>query len=227
MKKLSIYVDESGDFGNYSSTDNFYIFTLLFYEEQEINNLYIDSLKRELSLLDYGSLLFHGGPLIRNEKNFIDIKIEKRRKIFNKMAYFATHLIYEYKTFIANRKIFYSEDLLSYILSKQLFNFLTENISYFSQFDMIVYYDNGQKQLTKILKDTLHSVLGNVIFQNLVANDSYLLQLADYLTTLELTEQKYINKLVSLSEIYFFGSHTNFKKKYYRQIENKKFVNRQ
>ena len=88
MKKLSIYVDESGDFGNYSTIDNFYIFTLLFYEEQEINNLYIDSLKRELSLLDYGSLLFHGGPLIRKEKNFIDIKIEKRRKIFNKMAYF-------------------------------------------------------------------------------------------------------------------------------------------
>ena len=222
MKKLSIYVDESGVFGTYDSTKPYYLFTLLFIEEETNNQELELSLIHELDLLDYGSLSFHAGPIIRKEKEFSELSIEVRRKIFNKMTYFAARYKYEYKTFLINRKQYFNESLLYSVLLKQLLAFLLENLQYFSRFDTIVYYDNGQKQLKSILKQAFTSVISSVAFKTVISKDSYLLQLADYLTTLELIEQKYINKDISLSEIYFFGSHTNFKRNYYKQIAKKR-----
>ena len=226
MKKLSVYVDESGVFEPYDSSKPFYLFTLVFCEEEENSNNLVQLLIHELDLLNSGTLIFHGGPLIRKEKEFSETSIELRRKIFNKMTYFACHFSYSYKTFIVDRKQYYNETILSLALSNEFSVFLFENIEYFSNFDTIVYYDNGQKQLTKILKESFFSIVGNVVFKKVVSKESYLLQLADYLTTLELIEQKYLAKKISPNEIYFFGSHTNFRKNYYRQIENKKFTNK-
>ena len=45
MKELSIFIDESGNFGKYTNSDSFYIVSLVFHEQDKfINN--------QVSLLD-------------------------------------------------------------------------------------------------------------------------------------------------------------------------------
>ena len=71
MKELSIFVDESGDFGAYEPHAPFYLFTLVFHDQ---NN----SIKEQLAHLE-GSLAdvgfnarhcFHAGPIIRREEDY-------------------------------------------------------------------------------------------------------------------------------------------------------------
>ena len=223
MKKLSIYVDESGDFGLYTTNEPFYLLTLVFTEENNQNSKYIQNLNNEISLLNYGVLVFHAGPIIRKEKDYASLSIEQRRRLFNKMSFFANNFNYLYITFLIDRKIQKSEEALNQELSKLLKTFLIENFYYFQDFDLIVYYDNGQKQIKTILKNTFNSIFTNIEFNVLLSIESRLLQLADYLTTLELIKNKFILKIVSKSEIYFFGSFYNFKRNYYHPIEKKKF----
>ena len=222
MKKLSIYVDESGVFGTYNIHEPFYIFTLIICEEKNQNNFLIKNLDYELEKLRLKKAVFHAGPIIRREKEYTDLNIALRRKIFNKMSYFANHYVFMYQSFTINRKKYYNEKLLEDEILNQLTNFLLTNIKYFVSFDTIIYYDNGQKQLSYLLRKVFLLFCYNFKFKTIFSNNSRLLQLADYVTTLELIRHKFENKSVSLSEHYFFGSYENFRKNYFRQIEKKK-----
>ena len=70
MRELSIFVDESGDFGFYEPHAPFYLFTLVFHDqsnaiEDQINHL-------ECGLTDIGFVAhhcFHAGPIIRREED--------------------------------------------------------------------------------------------------------------------------------------------------------------
>ena len=223
MKKLSIYVDESGDFGPYSAKEPFYLLTFVFIKENDKNNKYIQNLNAEIVLLNYGTPVFHAGPIIRKEKDYALLSIEQRRRLFNKMSFFANNLHYLYATFFIDRKVNSNDKTLTQELLKQLNAFLLENLYYFQGFDLIIYYDNGQKQIKTILKIAFSSIFTNIIFSIVLSKESRLLQLADYLTTLELIKEKFIAKIVTKSEIYFFGSFYNFKRNYYHPIEKKKF----
>ena len=223
MKKLSIYVDESGVFGPYNTKEPYYLCTLIFYEETELNNCFIKNLEYDLEMIDIVTTSFHAGPIIRKEKEFSELNIETRRKIFNKMSFFGNHSDFEYITFIIDRLKYHNEDLLILELTKQLESFLIENHDYFLNFDLIIYYDNGQKQLSNILKTTFSLLIENIVFEIVLQKESRLLQLADYVTTLELVNLKYKYKATSVSERYFFGNYNAFKRNYYRQIEKKQF----
>lgn len=67
MNKLSIFVDESGDFGKYDVNSPYYIFTLVFHNQSnELTNM-IDNLDYKISNISDRKLI-HCGPLIRREE---------------------------------------------------------------------------------------------------------------------------------------------------------------
>ena len=86
---------------------------------------------------------------------------------------------------------------------------------------MLVYYDNGQKQLTGILASNF--TFSNVQFKlNVKSSDYRLSQIADLITTFELINLKRQNNCNTKSEKQFFKSMRNFNKDYYKRPENKK-----
>ena len=65
-KILSVFIDESGDFGKYESHSPFYIVL----HDQSINITdNINALEQHLGNLDYPRHAIHTGPLIRREPN--------------------------------------------------------------------------------------------------------------------------------------------------------------
>ena len=65
MKGLSIFIDESGDFGEYEHHSPYYIITMVFHDQQEDIQPAVSKLNQELSYLNLDNLCIHTGPIIR------------------------------------------------------------------------------------------------------------------------------------------------------------------
>lgn len=87
---------------------------------------------------------------------------------------------------------------------------------------IIVYYDNGQKSLTKIIASVFNALFSDVEFRKVTPVDYKLFQVADLICTLELIKDKVNNNAMSTSEIEFFESPRAFKKNIYKNIAKKK-----
>lgn len=107
-------------------------------------------------------------------------------------------------------------------LSKQLAVFIRDNYAFFCNYDYVmIYYDNGQVEVTRILSSVFNALLENVEFRKVIPADYRLFQVADLICTLKLTELKMENHLLSKSEIYFFNDERTLKKNYLKPLSKK------
>ena len=88
MKELSVFIDESGDFGEYSFHSPYYIITMIFHDQSVNIQNQVDHLDTELSYLGLNNLCIHTGPIIRKEEIYKNMDVIERRRIFNKMMAF-------------------------------------------------------------------------------------------------------------------------------------------
>ena len=111
------------------------------------------------------------------------------------------------------------------MISKSLANFIKENLEYLQSFDnIIIYYDNGQIQLTNIIVAVFNSWFNdNFEYKPALQNQYKLFQTTDLICTLSLIEHKIAcNKCLTTSENAFFGSLRDFKKNYLKHLNKKK-----
>lgn len=111
-------------------------------------------------------------------------------------------------------------------LSKSLTSSLRRNKNYLNEFDnLIIYYDRGQSQVTKILCSVFSTVFPDktIKFKEKVSPENYkLFQAADVVCTFELIARKIEQNKMSNSEKRFFKSNRDFKKNYFRVVKSKK-----
>ena len=108
-------------------------------------------------------------------------------------------------------------------LSKEIKRELESHVDYFNSFDkIIVYYDNGQRELTKIIASVFNSIFDNVEYRRVKPVDYKLFQVADLLCTMELIKEKADRNSLSKSEENFFGKPRDFKKNIYKYLDIKK-----
>ena len=197
MKELSIFIDESGDFGNFCNNCPYYLVSLVFHDQNDSIDEEVNKLN--LSLADMGLLnhTIHTGPLIRREKEYRDISLKERYSIFNKLYKFTRNVPIKYKNIAIHKKECDNELKLIQSISKYLSAFIRDNLAYFQDFDnIIVYYDNGQLQLTKILISVFGSLFeGNIDFRGVMPSEYKLFQTADFLCTVSLLAEKLNNKI--------------------------------
>lgn len=224
MKDLSIFVDESGDFGPYESHAPYYIVTLVFHEQRVDASEGIAHFDYALKEIGLENHVVHAGPLIRREEVYENMSIDERMKIFNRTFNFMRKAPITYKSFNVEKKhINDSLDLVA-VLSKKMSRFLSANIEYFSSFErLIIYYDNGQGELTKILVSIFHALFSNVEHRKAKPSDYKLLQVADVICTMELCSLKANLKILSRSELNFFKSGRDLKKNYIKQLKKKEY----
>jgi hypothetical protein len=151
------------------------------------------------------------------------MELPERKRFFNALYNFARTVNFTYHSFIVEKKhVIEKTDHIAQI-SKQLSFFLKERLEKFIRYDrIVVYYDNGQAELTSILVSVFSAILGDIEFRKVIPNDYKLFQTADLLCALELTALKAENKILSNSEMSFFGSVRDFEKSYMRAIRKKR-----
>lgn len=221
MKELSIFVDESGDFGKVDNSSPYYFVTLIFHSQTDDISAQISKLDKELR--ENGSMEYiHTGPIIRREAPYHNMTIDERRSLLYKMRMFFLHLPVVHTTIRINRKEASDKFLLTAQISKRLKTFINDHLEYFSSFDkVIVYYDNGQQELNIILNSILNLLLNNVEFRKASPSEYRLLQVADYVCSMELLSIKSNEKRLSRSEQAFFYKPQELKKTFIKSMRSK------
>ena len=214
-KNLSIFIDESGDFGKYNNIAPYYLVTMLFHDQKHSINELLQYLSDSLSMKSYSEHCLHTGPLIRKEEVYELMTIDERKSILNCFMNFASKVEFKYITFVVEKREDFNQFKIISLLSKQIREFIDSKSELLSEYDkIIIYYDNGQTQLTQIMASIFTE--NNVEFRRNVSPAQYrLFQIADMITTFELINLKRGRGSNSKSEIQFFGSMHAFNKNYY------------
>ena len=229
VKELSIFVDESGDFGKYNENAPFYIVSFVFHEQNNPIQNQINILNNSLEELGLKNHTIHTAPLIRREKNYKTFDISIRRKIFHKLFCFTKHVNISHASLIVEKSPNTNSMDITKQLSKQLKFLINEHLEYFTQFDnIIIYYDNGQYQITNILVaifNTLFSI--ECEFRQVLPANYKLFQTTDLICTLTLIKSKLEQgKKLTNSEQMFFGSVGKLRKTYLKYFEKIQLVQR-
>ena len=220
--ELTVFVDESGDFGEYDYHAPYYIILLVFHNQSNDIQSDLAHFEDELSYLNLPNHCVHAGPIIRSEEEYKGMTLDKRRKILKKLMAFVRHVDISYKAMYIKKK--HIEDSIEATgkLSKQLSSLIRENMNLFCSFDVVkIYYDNGQVEVTRVLSSVFNALLENVEFRKVIPSQYRLFQVADLICTLKLTELKLANHTLSKSEKTFFESERILKKNYLKPIKSK------
>lgn len=144
MKELSIFIDESGDFGEIKERPAYYLVTFVFHNQDNDIEEQVSKLNESVRASGFNVEYIHTGPVIRREEVFQRYSIDERRKLLYKMLNFVNSCPISYLTVVIDRKEATDKIALSGKLAKIINRALSEHIEFFSDFDkIIVYYDNG------------------------------------------------------------------------------------
>ena len=222
-RQLSIFIDESGDFGAYQSHAPHYLVAMLFHDQRNDIEHATQLLDNQIKNLGFEPHALHTGPIIRREGNYIHQTIDERKRLLNALIHFCRHVNVQYTVLRVDKRE--CDDILRLIIkiSKQIRAFVDKHNAFFQSYDdIIVYYDNGQAELTRILTSTLSVLLPNVTFRRVKPSDYKLFQLSDMFCSLELTALKFETKTASRSELEVFHSNRDFNKDYLKKIRKKR-----
>ncbi len=223
MKELSIFIDESGDFGEVKERPAYYLVTFVFHDQKEDIRQQVWKLEESVRISGFDLEYIHTGPLIRREEVFANYSIDERRKLLYKMLNFVNACPIQYMTVAVDRKEATDKIELSGKLAKEINMAFREHSDFFMEFDkVIVYYDNGQIELSAILNAVFSIYFSNVEFRKAEPQKYRLLQVADFICSMELLKIKRNEKRLSKSEEKFFYKPQELKKTFFKSIEKKK-----
>lgn len=220
MKKLNIFIDESGDFGINDNASDLYVVSFVFLSS--LNNIepFLNAFKERLNKLKFTKMI-HTADLIRHKGDYKDLSIDLRQSIFNSLFVFTKRSPIKLKNIVVNKKYTDSYKLLKKQLTAELNDLVSSNHKFFQQFDKIViYYDNGQSQLAAILEDVFKDF--NISFiSDFDKTKEKLFQVADMLTFIDKYYYKYKHKLyISKNEKIFFENMEM--RKLLKELKNKR-----
>ena len=223
MREIGIYVDESGEQEGYS---RYYLLTFVFLEGDRNIDSVIECYELSLQRKHLPNIPFHASPLMNGNDEYSNLTIETRKRLLNAFNVFSQNLPVRYMTLCYRRKEFDSSEKLFLVIRRDVEWFLSGNLEYFQSFDTVnVFYDGGQKLITKVLEGSFNKVLSNGVpcFLKSDFRACRLSQVADYFCAIELACIKYEHHEQTATDIKVFGYVGTFKNNYLKQAKRKRF----
>lgn len=205
IRRLNIFVDETGEFGFEKDASKMYGVSFTFHEQNDNINDQLARLNDRLSRIGFTDMI-HMAYLVANRNEYSILGIEKRKQIFYSIFEFSKRAKVKYKTILINKSYTDSNQSLENKLIKAINIFINDNYDYISSFDNIVlYYDNGQKTLCTILESILYRFEGFVHKSDFNHVEKRLFQVSDMLTFVDKLQYKYKNNIpFTKNENFFF-----------------------
>ena len=220
MKELSIFVDESGDFGPYAKHSPYYLVTMVFHDQRKSIDQAVQTLRDKMAYSSYGAdHCFHAMPIIRRESDYRMLDLNERRKLMSSLLSFVRKTDICYHTFIVKKYPGITSFDINAVLTKQLYAFFTQYSDFFHEYDkIVVYYDYGQHELATILVTMFTVLFPDPDFRHVQPSEYRLFQVADLFCSLELIKHKYEENELSSSENAFFITEAQFKRDYFEAV---------
>ena len=228
-KIISVFIDESGNFGDLKDPARYCIVTLVLHDQSIDITRQIAELDRanEDLGLDPEHFIFHTAPLIRQDGAFVAMSRRMRARILDRMLTFVRHADFRFTSFSIDTRFLDDESQITDKLSARLAEFAAESCAGLTAGDTIkVYYDAGQKTVTKMLSAAFdRNRLGvDVVFSQGVEHSKYkMLQVADLICTLELMALRIKDGTgLNIAEKRFFGNPRILRRNIFKIIEHKR-----
>lgn len=222
MKRLNIFVDETGEFGFGNGASKLYGVSFTFHEHNDDIMPELLNLNNRLEKIGYTSMI-HMADLIMRREEYKTFDIDKRKSIFNAIYNFSRKIPVKYQTIIIDKKYTDSGRVLRQQLSSEINKMIKDHEDYFSRFDKIVmYYDNGQETLGTILDSIFlrfDSFEHRVEFDH---KEKRLFQVSDMLTYIDKYDYKYKNNMSFTKGEQFFFSKEEIRK-ILKELKKKRF----
>jgi len=222
LKRLNIFVDETGEFGFGKGASELYGVSFTFHEHDDDIMPELTKLNERLERIGYTNMI-HMADLIMRREDYKNFDIAKRKSIFNAIYNFSRKIPVKYQTIIIDKKYTDSARVLRQQLSSEINKMIKDHENYFEKFDQIViYYDNGQETLGTILDSIFLRFDG---FEHRIEFDhkeKRLFQVSDMLTYIDKYDYKYKHKMeFTRGEKYFFT--TADIRKILKELSKKRF----
>lgn len=214
MKGIEIFIDESGDFGPYDSRCPFYIVTMVFHESDSPLFAQISELEYRLSLLGLEEHCIHTNPAIRGEGEYYGVDVVLRRKVLSCFSAFVRKSPLRFKTFVVSKHKGDTEEDVLDALRNAMEDFISANYeSLCSYRDLMVAYDKGQLQLSRLISDLFRHRFPNVRLTKTLPVYSRIFQVADFVCTITKIALRLEHEgTLAKSEEKFFQGIARFKK---------------
>lgn len=222
MRRLNIFVDETGEFGFGNGASELYGVSFTFHEQNNDIMTELNTLNDRLNKIGYTNMI-HMADLIMKRGDYSKFSIDTRKNIFKAIYHFSRKIKVKYKTIIIDKRYANNNRVFKQQLSYEINKMIKDNEKYFDKFDQIVmYYDNGQEVLGTML-DSIFLKFNN--FEHRIDFDhkeKRLFQVSDMLTYIDKYDYKYKNKMTfTKSEKYFFTKEEM--RKIIRELNKKRF----
>lgn len=217
--ELSVMVDESG-----SEDSRYYLVTLVFHDQADDIAGPIALYESALRQKGLPDVPLHTSPLMNGHDDYRDMGIEQRKRMLSAFFMMLQHMPVRYRTLSYAKREVGDRDALTARIRRDIVNLIFDELAYFQSFDAVkVYYDSGQGVVTKAIHDAVEYALSKnaIVYRDASPTQYRLLQVADLLCTLELTEIKYQAHEQTATDEKVFGTHGRFKKLYLRIARRK------
>ena len=206
MKRLNIFVDETGEFGFGKGSSKLYGVSFTFHEQEDNIMLEINKLNSRLEKIGYTDMI-HMADLIMKRGDYSKLSLDKRKSIFKAIYHFSRKIKVKYKTIIIDKRYIDTKKILRKQLSYEINKLIKENEKYFKKFDKIVmYYDNGQEIVGTVLDSIFMRFSGFEHKVHFDHKEKRLFQVSDMLTFVDKIVYKHQNNMpMTKAEKYFFS----------------------
>lgn len=223
--EISVFVDESGSFDATDLASRYYLVCMVFHDQSDDIAVQIEKLEAALAAESFDpSMCIHTAPLIRRENEYSSMARKERIGIFYRMLAFVRNAGIRYRCFCVDKRYVNRTSSIHDQLLREMVGFLVSHAKLFDEYDMLkVYYDNGQSQITSLLKEAFLVYSAKTVFMPDVRPAKYrLFQAADLICTLELLLAKLAaGDQITASEERFFGGVRGFKRNVVKQFKVK------
>ena len=207
IKRLNIFVDETGEFGYGVKSSMLYGISFTFHEQDNDISGELNNLNNRLMKIGYTNMI-HMSDLIMRRGDYSKFDIKMRKSIFNSIYQFSRKIPVKYHTIIIDKRFIDNGNVLRKQIINEVNQMIKNNEGYFNKFEKIVmYYDNGQEPLGYILDSLFirfNSYEHRVKFDHV---EKRLFQVSDMLTYVDKAIYKHKKNIkYEKSELYFFGN---------------------
>lgn len=207
IKRLNIFVDETGEFGYGVKSSMLYGISFTFHEQDNDISGELNNLNNRLMKIGYTNMI-HMSDLIMRRGDYSKFDIKMRKSIFNSIYQFSRKIPVKYHTIIIDKRFIDNGNVLRKQIINEVNQMIKNNEGYFNKFNKIVmYYDNGQEPLGYILDSLFirfNSYEHRVKFDHV---EKRLFQVSDMLTYVDKAIYKHKKNIkYEKSELYFFGN---------------------
>ena len=206
IKRLNIFIDESGDFGFVDGSSELYGVSFTIHESKDSITNDLEYLNNRLKKANYDGMI-HLADLVAKRGDYSHFNLKQRKDIFWSIFYFSKRVKVKIHTVIVDKKFINNKAQLNRELAVEINNFFEVIKDYMNEFEkVVIYYDNGQEALGAII-DTLLITRSNVEHRiEFNHKEKRLFQVSDMLTFIDKIVYKHNHNIaLTKAEKYFFS----------------------